>query len=91
MELDNSLEFLKNSGLQLIACTEKAKEDIYKVNYTIPSAIILGSEKDGISEEYLSMSNTQVKIPMMGETKSLNVSVSAGVILYQAIHQRNNI
>ncbi|MEE2954185.1 MAG: 23S rRNA (guanosine(2251)-2'-O)-methyltransferase RlmB [Bacteroidota bacterium] len=85
-----SLEFLQNSGIQLITCTEKAENDIYKANYTKPSAIILGSEKDGVAKEYLMMSDEEVRIPMIGETKSLNVSVAAGVILYQAIHQRND-
>ena len=86
-----SLEFLKNSGIQLISCTEKTKKTIYDVDYSIPTAIIMGSEEDGISNELLMMSNNKVKIPMQGKTKSLNVSVATGIILYEAIKQRNDI
>jgi 23S rRNA (guanosine2251-2'-O)-methyltransferase len=86
--LKATIEFLKNSGLQMIGCTEKSDEFIYKPDYTLPTAIILGSEEDGISEEYLKHCTHKTKIPMMGTIGSLNVSVSAGVILYEAVRQR---
>ena len=83
-----TIEFLKNSGLQIIGCTEKADDLIYTPDYTLPTAIILGSEEDGISEEFLQMCNNKTKIPMTGTIGSLNVSVSAGVVLYEAVRQR---
>lgn len=83
-----TVEFLKNSGLQIIGCTEKAEDLIYTPDYTLPTAIILGSEEDGISEEYLQMCTNRTKIPMTGTIGSLNVSVSAGVVLYEAVRQR---
>ena len=73
--LKMSLQFLKDSGIQLVSCTEKTDEDIYTPNFTNPTAIILGSEKDGISPEFLKMSDRKVKIPMNGKISSLNVSV----------------
>ena len=83
-----ALQFLKDSGIQLVACTEKTEETMYKADYTAPTAIIMGSEEDGVSQEFLKMSDIKVKIPMKGEIASLNVSVAAGIIIYEAIRQR---
>jgi len=86
--LKATIDFLKNSGLQVVACTEKTDELIYNPDYKLPTAIVMGSEEDGISDEYLKLSTHKTKIPMMGSIGSLNVSVSAGVILYEAVRQR---
>ena len=83
-----SIEFLKNSGVKIISCTEKASSNIYEVNYNQPIAIIMGSEEDGISTEVLKLSDQTVKIPMKGKINSLNVSVATGVILYEIIRQQ---
>ena len=83
-----SLQFLKDSGIQLIACTEKTQDDMYKLDYSPPTAIIVGSEEDGVSAEFLRMCDAKAKIPMIGKIASLNVSVAAGIILYEAIKQR---
>ena len=84
-----ALQFMKDCGIQLITCTEKTQHNMYKPDYTPPTAIIIGSEEDGISPEFLKMSDARAKIPMNGKISSLNVSVSSGVILYEAIRQRN--
>ncbi|HEY4198236.1 MAG TPA: 23S rRNA (guanosine(2251)-2'-O)-methyltransferase RlmB, partial [Mucilaginibacter sp.] len=83
-----TIRFLQESGLQLVCCTEKTKEDIYAPDYTAPTAIIMGSEEDGIRNEVIRIADHLAKIPMFGEIESLNVSVSTGVILYEAIRQR---
>ncbi len=83
-----TVRFLQESGLQLVACTEKTKDDIYAPDYTSPTAIIMGSEEDGIRNEMIRIADHLAKIPMFGEIESLNVSVSTGVILYEAIRQR---
>jgi 23S rRNA (guanosine2251-2'-O)-methyltransferase len=83
-----ALQFLKDSGIQLIGCTEKTQDDMYKPDYTSPTAIIMGSEEDGVSPEFLKMCDAKAKIPMSGKIASLNVSVATGVILYEAIRQR---
>ena len=85
-----ALQFIKDSGIQLIACTEKTQDNMYKADYTPPTAIIMGSEEDGVSPEFLKMSDARVKIPMRGKIASLNVSVATGVILYEALRQRND-
>lgn len=80
--------FLQESGLQLVACTEKTNDYLYSPDLTLPSAIVMGSEETGISDELLRISEHLAKIPMFGEISSLNVSVAAGVILYEAVRQR---
>ena len=83
-----ALQFMKDSGIQLIGCTEKTQDTMYKPDYTSPSAIIMGSEEDGVSPEFLKMCDARAKIPMNGKIASLNVSVATGVILYEALRQR---
>ena len=79
-----ALQFMKDSGLQLVGCTE----NMYKPDYTPPTAIIMGSEEDGVSPEFLKMCDERAKIPMAGKIASLNVSVATGIILYEVIRQR---
>jgi 23S rRNA (guanosine2251-2'-O)-methyltransferase len=59
------------------------------MDFSIPSVLIFGSEEDGISEEYLKISDEKAKIPLYGQIESLNVSVSAGITLYEVVRQRN--
>jgi len=89
--LKNSLKLLQQNGLQIIACTEKAQDTIYNIDFKVPTAIILGSEEDGISAELLSKADYLAKIPLMGEIESLNASVAAAVIMYEAIRQRMDL
>jgi 23S rRNA (guanosine2251-2'-O)-methyltransferase len=83
-----AIQFMKESGIQLVGCTEKTQDMMYKPDYTPPTAIIMGSEEDGVSPEFLKMCDARAKIPMAGKIASLNVSVATGVILYEAIRQR---
>ncbi|MBK5286746.1 MAG: 23S rRNA (guanosine(2251)-2'-O)-methyltransferase RlmB [Bacteroidia bacterium] len=87
--LSTAIDYLKESGLQIIACTEKAKEDYFKTDFTTPTTIILGSEEDGISKELLEKADRKVSIPLAGKIESLNVSVAAGIILYEAVRQKS--
>ncbi|PST82997.1 23S rRNA (guanosine(2251)-2'-O)-methyltransferase RlmB [Pedobacter yulinensis] len=86
--LYKTAQFLQESGLQLVACTEKTDDLIYVPDFSLPTAIIMGAEDVGISNELLRLSDHLAKIPMAGSIESLNVSVSAGVILYEAVRQR---
>jgi 23S rRNA (guanosine2251-2'-O)-methyltransferase len=86
--LKTALDYLKESGLQLVSLSEKAADFYPSADYTGPTALILGSEEDGISFEYLKKSDKQVKIPMNGKIESLNVSVAAGIVLFEAVKQR---
>jgi 23S rRNA (guanosine2251-2'-O)-methyltransferase len=83
-----TIQYLKDSGLTIFAATEKSETDYTGADLSGPSAIILGSEGEGISEEYLKLTDQQVKVPLFGEIESLNVSVASGVILFEALRQR---
>jgi len=88
--LKDTIDFLKNSGFQIIACTEKTEQNITDAALDMvgPTAIVMGSEEDGISPEYLKRADARVRIPLMGQIGSLNVSVATGIILYEAMRQR---
>jgi len=86
--LTRTVTFLQESGLQVVACTEKAENPVYQANLTTPTAIIMGSEEDGISNELIRKADAIVKIPQIGQISSLNVSVAAGVMIYEVIRQR---
>ncbi len=81
--LKDTLDYLKNSGIQLVACTEKTDTYIYDSTFSGPTCIVMGSEEDGISPEYLKKCDKKVKIPMVGKTSSLNVSVAAAIVMYE--------
>ncbi len=87
-DIKMTIDFLKDSGLQIISATEKSSEYYYSVDFTKPTAIIMGSEENGVSEKYLNKSDKNVRIPIYGEIESLNVSVAAGIMIYEAIRQR---
>lgn len=87
--LKSTIGFLKESGLRIIGCTEKAETLFFEESYSGPVALIFGSEEDGISPEYLKMCDALVRIPMHGKIESLNVSVSAGILLYEVVKQRH--
>ena len=86
--LKDTLNFLKSSGLQVVACTEKSPALYNSIDFSLPTVLIFGSEGSGISPEILKMSDVQIRIPLQGKIDSLNVSVSAGIILYEALRQR---
>jgi 23S rRNA (guanosine2251-2'-O)-methyltransferase len=86
--LSAAVKFLKDSGLQVIACTEKADKTLYETSLNGPIALILGSEEDGISNDLIKAADSLVKIPILGKIESLNVSVATAVVVYEAIRQR---
>ncbi len=86
--LDSAIEYLQNSGIQVIGCTEKADEPMYKIDFTAPTAIVMGSEEDGLSDQILRKVDGYASIPQSGRIGSLNVSVACGVVLFEAIRQR---
>ncbi len=86
--LKNTIDYLKESGIQIVACHEKTTDHYFNADLAKPTALIMGSEENGISGEYIKRSDIQVKIPMTGNTASLNVSVATGIILFEAVKQR---
>ncbi|MBM3420458.1 MAG: 23S rRNA (guanosine(2251)-2'-O)-methyltransferase RlmB [Bacteroidetes bacterium] len=87
--LSRLMEFLRDSGLRIAGVSEKSSLPAHDTGLTGPLALIMGSEDRGISRELLSMCDLKVAIPMSGSTASLNVSVAAGIILYEVKRQRS--
>ena len=88
--LKDTLQYLKNSGFHIVAATEKGDYDYTKADYTGPMCIIMGAEDKGVSYDNLALCDEWVKIPMLGTIESLNVSVAAGILIYEAVKQRTN-
>jgi 23S rRNA (guanosine2251-2'-O)-methyltransferase len=86
--LKDAIRYLKESGISIIGATEKASQHYFEMDFKIPVAVIMGSEDKGISEEYLKLCDHKAKIQMVGEIQSLNVSVAAGIFLFEAVRQR---
>jgi len=86
--LKETLQYLKNSGFRIIAATEKGDYEYSKADYTGPLCLIMGAEDTGVSYENLALCDEWVKIPVMGTIESLNVSVAAGILMYEALKQR---
>lgn len=79
---------LKENGYLVVGASEKSSVGYVEADYTVPVAIVMGAEDTGISPEVLRQCDALVSIPMMGNIGSLNVSVAAGVMLYEAVRQR---
>lgn len=88
--LKTVVNLAKQYGYQVVAATEKGAVHYREVDFTKPTLLIMGNEETGISQELLRMSDVRAKLPIVGEVASLNVSVAAGVFMYEALEQRIN-
>lgn len=87
--LEDAVKVLRAQGMQIIATNlSDSAIDFREVDYTRPTAILMGQEKHGISQEALALADQEVIIPMLGMCQSLNVSVASALILYEAQRQR---
>ena len=87
---DEVIKFLKEKNIKTFAAALTAKNNYVKSDLSISSAIVLGTEADGLSQIWLSSADEQIKIPMLGKIDSLNVSACCAVIVYEAVRQREN-
>lgn len=87
-DLDSLLMNWEQVGVQLVATSSYATVDYWAVDFTQPTVIVLGNEGAGLSAELQRRATVQVRIPMAGEVESLNVGVSAALLLYEAQRQR---
>ncbi len=85
--LKTLVNMAKQYGYQIVAATEKGAVHYRQIDFTRPTLLILGNEENGISPELLKMSHLRAKLPIVGEVASLNVSVAAGVFMYEALEQ----
>lgn len=87
-DLKKTLAFLRDNGIMIVACTEKASKSLYEIEFNRPVALIMGSEEDGISDFLLREADELAAIPMKGQIGSLNVSVAAGIAIYEVVRQK---
>ncbi len=87
--MKQSMKELRDNGIQVVACTEKASQNLYSVDLSVPTALLFGSEEDGISPALMKDADILAKIPMKGKIESLNVSVAAGVAIYEVVRQKS--
>ncbi len=85
---DEVISFLKNKGIAIYCAALQASVNYTEVDFKKGSAIVLGTEADGLSKEWLQASDSNIIIPMHGEIDSLNVSVAAGIVIFEAKRQR---
>lgn len=88
-DLVSAVRYLKDSGVSVVAASEKAAIDYTEADFKVPTAIVMGSEDTGISNDVLRLCDSLVRIPMFGHIGSLNVSVASGVMIYEVVRQRN--
>jgi 23S rRNA (guanosine2251-2'-O)-methyltransferase len=85
--IKNALFYMQQSGMRIIACTEKSKIPLNEVNLRGSVAIVMGSEENGITQDIINLADISARIPMKGEIGSLNVSVASGMVLYEKHRQ----
>lgn len=87
-DLVGAVRYLKECGVKVVAATEKAAIDYTQADFTVPVAIVMGSEDVGISNDVLRLCDELVAIPLRGHIGSLNVSVAAGIMMYEVVRRR---
>jgi 23S rRNA (guanosine2251-2'-O)-methyltransferase len=87
-DLVYAVRFLKESGIVVLAADSKGVTAVQEIDLTQPTAILIGSEGQGVAPELLRVVDQIIHIPQIGEMDSLNVSVAAGIILYEVQRQR---
>lgn len=83
------ISFLKEHNIQIYCAALQASVEYHTQDFTKPTAIVVGTEATGLSEDWIDNSTQNIVIPMQGEIDSMNVSVAAGIIIFEAKRQRN--
>src|SRR5690554_1839556 len=86
---EEALEWLKSLNVNIYAAALEASEFYQNIDFGQPSAIVMGTEADGLTLFWINNATKRIKIPMLGKIDSLNVSVSTAVITFEAMRQRN--
>ena len=86
--LSDAVTYLKKQGVRVLAAHLQGSVDLYEVSFTGPTAILIGNESRGLTDEMAALSSQAVRIPMSGSVESLNAAVAASVILFEAKRQR---
>ena len=82
--------FLKSHGIQILTAQLQDSRLYYHADMTLPTAIVMGTEATGLTDSWRKTADAHIRIPMLGQLDSLNVSVSAAILLFEAVRQREN-
>lgn len=85
----NAVQTMQDSGILIYASNLQSNNKLHEVDFKVPCCTVLGSEDDGISRHMSKVADKEFIIPQLGQTDSLNVSVSTGIILYEIVRQRS--
>ena len=86
--IKDAIYYLQASGVKIVAASEKTDTSVYDVDFTQPTALVMGSEEKGVNPSVLKLADEKAKLPMYGSIASLNVSVACGAFLYEIVRQR---
>jgi 23S rRNA (guanosine2251-2'-O)-methyltransferase len=86
--LSRTLRWLKGEGLWIIGAAGETAQAVYKIDFTVPMALVVGAEGKGLRRLTREQCDVLVSVPMLGQVESLNLSVATGVLLYEAVRQR---
>ncbi len=86
--IKDAIYYLQASGIKTVAATEHTSKLVFDINFTVPVAIVMGSEGKGVSSGVLKLTEEKAALPLLGEINSLNVSVACGAFLYEVVRQR---
>ncbi|MCU6167582.1 hypothetical protein KWH76_22530, partial [Enterobacter roggenkampii] len=84
----DALDFLRHKKIKSFAAELQTSQWYQDTDFSVPSAIIMGTEADGLTDFWLTNADARIKIPMRGKIESLNVSVSTAVLTFEAMKQR---
>ena len=88
---DEVIDYLRTNAINIYCAALQASENYTNQDYTDASAIVVGTEATGLTEQWLVASNQNIIIPMQGAIDSMNVSVAAGILIFEAVRQRQNL
>ena len=89
--MQGALNYFKNNGCRIVGASGKTNKLYTEVDYTVPTVIVMGAEDTGMQPEVEAVCDELVTIPEYGQINSLNVSVAAGIIMYEVVRQRKKI
>ena len=86
---EECIAFLKEHKIQILTAQLQDSNLYYEQDMTKATAIVMGTESTGLTDTWRKAADAHIRIPMLGKLDSLNVSVSAAILMYEAVRQRN--
>jgi TrmH family RNA methyltransferase len=83
-----TINWLKNKKIKIFCAYLDSSQPYHKIDFKQPSAIVMGTESTGLTEQWIESSDANIIIPMFGKIDSMNVSTSAAVLVFEAVRQR---